>query len=182
MADIDIDVTRWINALAGCNPVVDLLMILISKWGVPLLIAAVAAQWWAGKRDRERHMIVAAGLSFVLGLAINQAILLFFQRLRPYELGLTNLIVARSADPSFPSDHATVTFAIAGAFLLHQAKWRGTAFLAAALVVSFSRVFIGTHYTSDVLGGAATGLLAALVILGVYRPDSRVDRFVTGLL
>lgn len=182
MADIDIYVTRWINALAGCNPIIDHLVVLISKWGVPLMIAAVAAQWWAGKRARERHIVVAAGLSFILGLAINQAILLFFQRLRPYELGLTNLIVARSADPSFPSDHATATFAIAGAFLLHQAKWRGTAFLAAALVVSFSRVFIGTHFASDVVGGAATGMLAAGVILSAYRPESRFDRFVTDLL
>jgi undecaprenyl-diphosphatase len=161
MADIDSYVTRWINALAGCNPITDHLMVLISQLGVPLLIAAVAAQWWAVKRDRGRHIVVAAGLSFIIGLAINQAILLFVQRVRPYELGLTNLIVARSNDPSFPSDHATATFAIAGAFILHQAKWRGTVFLAAALIVSFSRVFIGTHYASDVLGGAATGLLAA---------------------
>lgn len=182
MEHTDIYVTGWLNALAGRNPLIDASMVLVSKWGVPLLIAAVAAQWWAGKRDRDRHIIVAAGLSFILGLAINQAILLFFQRLRPYELGLTHLIVARSNDPSFPSDHATATFAIAGAFLFHQAKWRGLAFLGAALVVSLSRVFIGTHYVSDVVGGAATGLFAAGIILGAYRTGSRFDRLVTGLL
>jgi undecaprenyl-diphosphatase len=182
MEDIDIQVTSWLNALAGRNACIDFLMVLISTWAVPVLIIAVAAQWWAGKRDRDRHIIVAAGLSFIVGLAINQAILLFIQRLRPYELGLTHLIVARSSDPSFPSDHATATFAIAGAFLLHKAKWRGVAFLAAALVVSLSRVFIGTHYASDVVGGAVTGLLAASTIRAVYRPGSRFDRFVTGLL
>jgi undecaprenyl-diphosphatase len=50
------------------------------------------------------------GFSFLLGLAINQLILLFIHRVRPYDAGVTNLLIARSGDFSFPSDHATASF------------------------------------------------------------------------
>jgi undecaprenyl-diphosphatase len=101
-------------------------------------------------RPHTRHVLVAAGLSFLLG---NQLILLLIHRMRPYDGGVTHLLIARSADPSFPSDHAAATFAIAAAFLLHGMRRMGLWFLAAAALVAFSRVFIGTHYVSDVLGG-----------------------------
>lgn len=116
-------------------------------------MVAVAAPWWRGPdRHQTLHVLVAAGLSFDQGLAINQLILLFVHRLRPYDTGISHLLVGPSADPSFPTDHATATFAIAGAFLIHGMQRWGTVFLSAAAVVAISRVFIGTHYVSDVLG------------------------------
>lgn len=65
-----------------------------------------------------RHVLVATGLSPLLGLALNQLILLVVHRMQPYDGGVTHLLIARSADFSFPSDHATAVFAIAAAFLL----------------------------------------------------------------
>jgi len=75
-----------------------------------------------------------------------------------------------------------MTFAIAAAFLLHGMRRLGLGFLAAALVVTFSRVYIGTHYASDVLGGALTGIVAAAVVRSVYWEGTRADRFITGIL
>jgi undecaprenyl-diphosphatase len=183
MYELDAAVTHAINGLAGRSAAVDFLMIWISSIGVPLLVLAVAVQWWRRtERLHTRHVLVAAGLSFLLGLALNQLILLFVQRMRPYDGGVTQLLIAPSADPSFPSDHATATFAIAAAFLLHGMRRLGFGFLAAAVLVTFSRVYIGTHYASDVLGGAMTGILAALIIRATYREDTRIDRLITGIL
>ena len=109
-------------------------------------------------------------------------ILLFVHRLRPYDADVTLLIVERSADFSFPSDHATATFAIAAVFLLHGVRRLGSAFLLAAVLVAVSRVYVGTHYISDVLGGALTGVLAAVAVRVAYREQSRLDRFVTNIL
>ncbi len=181
--DLDAAATRAVNSLAGVSGTLDLLMILISAIGVPFLVVAVAAQWWRGPDRRQtRHVLVASGLSFLLGLAINQLILLFVHRLRPYDAGISHLLISPSADPSFPSDHATATFAIAAAFLIHGMRRSGMIFLMAAVVVSASRVFIGTHYVSDVLGGALTGALAAVLVRLVYVKDTRLDRFVTSIL
>jgi undecaprenyl-diphosphatase len=111
--EFDAAVTHAINGLAERSAAVDFLMIWISAIGVPLLLLAVAGQWWRRTdRPHTRHALVAAGLSFLLGLAFNQLILLFVHRMRPYDGGVTHLLIARSADPSFPSDHATATFAI----------------------------------------------------------------------
>lgn len=59
---------------------------------------------------------------------------------------------------------------------------RGLVFLAAALLISLSRVYIGTHYVGDVMGGALTGMAAAVLVKGLYKPGTTVDRFITGIL
>jgi undecaprenyl-diphosphatase len=168
--DLDAAATRTINSFAGASAAVDFLMIQVSAIGVPLLVLAVAAQWWRGPdRSHNRHVLVATGLSF-------------FHRVRPYDGGISHLLISPSADPSFPSDHATATFAVAAAFLLHGMRRMGLWFLATAVLVAVSRVYIGTHYVSDVLGGAATGIAAATLIRRLYREGTRLDRLVTSIL
>src|SRR6195952_139654 len=183
MSEIDAALTAWINAGVDHFPPLDFLMIWISAIGVPLLVAAVAIQWWVPRSDRPaRHVLVAAGLSFLLGLGLNQLVLLFVQRVRPYDAGITHLLIDKSADYSFPSDHATASFAIAAAFLLHGLSKRGLILLAAAVLLAISRIYIGTHYVRDVLDGAATGIVAAILVRAVYREGSKLDRLVTGIL
>jgi undecaprenyl-diphosphatase len=180
---MDQSITRWLNAQAGNNLLLDWLIIAVTQFGVPLLVLLVVVQWW-GKSERihVRHVCVAAGLSFLVGLCVNQVILLFLHRLRPYDADISHLIISGSSDWSFPSDHATAVFSIAASFLLHGFGRRGLAFLVAALVVCVSRVYVGTHYVSDVLGGASTGLVAAGVIRFLYWESTRADRIVTGIL
>jgi undecaprenyl-diphosphatase len=183
MSEIDAALTAWINVGAGRLPPVDFIMIWISAIGVPLLVVAVTLQWWVPRSDRPtRHVLVASGLSFLLGLGFNQLVLLFVQRIRPYDAHITHLIIDRSADFSFPSDHATASFAIAAAFLLHRLPRRGFVFLAAAVLLAVSRVYVGTHYVGDVLGGIVTGLVAAILVRVAYREGSKLDRLVTGIL
>ncbi len=183
MYELDAAVTHAINSWAEWSATVDFLMIWISAIGVPLLVLAVVVQWWQQtERQHTRHVLVAAGCSFLLGLALNQLILLFVHRMRPYDGGVTHLLTARSTDPSFPSDHATASFAIAAAFLLHGIRRLGFGFLAAAVLISVSRIYIGTHYASDILGGASIGIAAAAVVRSVYWEDTRADRFITSIL
>jgi len=179
----DATVTQAINRLAGHVGVFDTAMTWISSIGVPILVLLVAIQWWlTPDKSRDRHVLISAGLSFLIGLGLNQITLLFVHRVRPYDAGVTHLIIERSADLSFPSDHATAAFAIATAFLIHGLSRRGLLFLLAAVLVSFSRVYIGIHYASDVLGGALTGISAAMLVGILYRRDTRLDRLLTNIL
>lgn len=129
-----------------------------------LLVAlfVVSGRW----RTREgRHGAVAAGLSAALALGIAHFITDLVARPRPYlaHPGQAHLFIPPSHDGSFPSDHATASFAIAVALLLRHRK-AGLAALLVAIVLSVARVAVGTHYPADVLAGAALGSAAALVL------------------
>jgi undecaprenyl-diphosphatase len=179
---MDEAITRWVNAAAGSIPIVDAAAIAATQFGVPLLVLCVAIQWWR-KTDQThvRHTCVAAGLSFLIGLGFNQMLLLFVHRVRPYDAGVSHLVIPPSSDWSFPSDHATAAFAIAAIFAFHGLRRHAAVFALAALIIGWSRIFVGTHYLTDVLGGAMTGIGAALLVRAAYREGSRVDRLITGI-
>ena len=97
---------------------------------------------------------------------------------QPSDGGVTHPVIARSADLLLPSDDATATFAIAATYLLHGMRRIELGFLAAAVLVSFSHVYVGTRYASEVLGAAVTSATAALIVRAAYRKDPRLDRFI----
>ena len=121
--------------------------------------------------------MTAAGFSALAALAAGSAIAHLWDRMRPYEAhpSHAHLFLTPSPDPSFPSDHATAAFALAVAIVLrHRAA--GIAALVLAALVAVSRVALGTHYPSDVLGGAALGAAAALLLWvpALRRPLDRL--------
>ncbi|MBY0479512.1 MAG: phosphatase PAP2 family protein [Chitinophagaceae bacterium] len=71
---------------------------------------------------------------------------------------------------SFPSGHTTTAFAM---FSLLSFATRNKAvqflYFAAACTVGYSRIYLGQHFTEDVLAGAALGVLTSLVLLWVFR-------------
>ena len=179
---MDAELTGWINGLSGTAPV-DGALTLVAAYGVPLIVALVVAQWWSGTESRHiRHVAIVAGLAFVLGLAVNQLVLLGVHRVRPYDAGVTRLLIAKSADWSFPSDHATASVAVAVAFWIKGLRLRGLVLAGLAALICFARVYLGIHYVGDILGGALTGALAALLVVWAYPEGSRIDRFATGIL
>lgn len=175
--------TGWINAGAGSHPGLDSLVVALTRYGVPLMVALVAVQWF-GRSDRAhvRHVAVTAGLAVIVALALNQMLLLGLHRVRPYDAGVTHRIVPASADWSFPSDHASTSFAIALAFLRQRLPVRTMGFFGMAALICLSRIYVGVHYVSDILGGIATALIAVGIVRALYRQGSRLDRLVTSLL
>jgi undecaprenyl-diphosphatase len=112
-----------------------------------------------------RRASVAAVLSAGLALAVGKVISELVDRSRPFVVDAhgVHLFSGHAADPSFPSDHATASFAVATAILLRHRR-AGILALAAAAVLSVGRVALGVHYPSDVLAGAALGAAAALAL------------------
>jgi len=85
--------------------------------------------------------------------------------------------VFQEADFSFPSGHATIAAALYGylAYILikslkNKYKW-SVIILAIALIllIGFSRIYLGVHYVSDVLGGYFVGLTALAVGINFYK-------------
>jgi len=81
----------------------------------------------------------------------------------------TVLLVRHGADNAFPSDHATVAFAIAFAVLVFHRRL-GLVFLAAAALIGLDRIFVGVHYPVDVGASLLVGAGSALVVVTLGRP------------
>ncbi len=118
------------------------------------------------KRSRRTGLIVlmALGLS---ALVCNVTLKPLIARVRPYDaISTLTLIVEPQNDFSFPSGHASASFAAAMALWQGNPKFGWIAWPTAALI-AFSRLYFSLHYPSDVLAGmaigAACGYLATLL-------------------
>jgi undecaprenyl-diphosphatase len=158
---MDYSFYKYINGLTG-NAFIDGLFKILAKDLPAAMVAIVALTFlipWANLRCRRRDGAVLGTVSAGLALLVNQPITHLVDRTRPYVAhpAHSHLLIAPSADPSFPSDHATGGFALAfGVWLYDRAI--GSALLVVAAVLSFSRVYVGTHYPGDVLAGALVGI------------------------
>lgn len=176
MTHLDYQLFTYFNGFAGFNRVLDVTMIFIARWGIFLYFLFLAWLCLKEKRaDRRLKLIVRTGLAAVAALAINQAIGLIYFRPRPFMDHQVNLLVKKTADASFPSDHTA--FAAAFTAALYN-KGRGpAAFLAVftVVVLGISRVYVGMHYPLDVLGGICTGVFGNLL---VSRFDGLINRMI----
>jgi undecaprenyl-diphosphatase len=120
----------------------------------------------AGRRRQDvRRAVVAAGLSAALGLVVAQVFSRLVDRPRPFvsHPHAVHLFAHHAADAGFPSDHTTAAFAIGTALVLRFRGW-GVTVLVLATILATTRVAMGIHYPTDVLGGAVIGTAAAVVL------------------
>jgi undecaprenyl-diphosphatase len=123
-------------------------------------LAGLAALWWLGSDYwKTRAVVLVAGivLTAVLVLLVKFTV----RRRRPEgEWGA----IYRTTDPhSFPSGHAARATMLAVVALGLGPAWLGILLLIWAPLVILARVAMGVHYLSDVIAGAAFGVVMGLV-------------------
>ena len=114
---------------------------------------------------KTRKAGVASALALIIGTLItNVAIKNVVARVRPYEvIQELELMIEKQKDFSFPSGHTCSSFA--SAFAIYKCKevfpkkWRIAAMVLATLI-ALSRLYVGVHYPTDVLGGLIVGLFS----------------------
>ena len=139
-----------------------------ATYGPVLFVAFLGVGWWLARRcsdPRRMSALVWTALAALLALAINQPIGHAVAELRPYQTMPNVLVlVGRTSDYSFPSDHAVVAGAVAvGLLFVHRRL--GLLAALAAVLLAFTRVYVGAHYPIDVTAGL--GLGAAVLLLGL---------------
>ncbi len=145
----------------------------IEAASIPFMVVVTVGLWLLARPGGSPKWKLAATSalgSAALALGVNHLISsqIWYEK-RPY---LTHHIAhpwSNATDASFPSDHASATFAIAFAVLQLDALG-GAVFLVFALVISVGRLFIGAHYPGDVGAGFLVGLASALVVARLLRP------------
>lgn len=165
----DYELFSSINGLAGKSAVLDAIMIGSAKYLPVVFALALIALWVTWKPENQRAAFLA-GASALIALGLGQIVGHAFPRPRPYLAHSVNQLIPPSLDTSFPSDHATLGFAVAVMIWQYNRKV-GAWLLLLAFVLAFSRIFVGAHYPSDVLGGAALGSLTSLALAALSRRD-----------
>lgn len=128
---------------------------------------------------KTRKVGLATALALLCSLLFTNLILKnLFQRVRPWDAFdfLVNMVVER--DTSFPSGHTSAAFAFALAVVrAGPSTWRKTkiAVVVLAFLMGLSRLYVGAHYSTDVLAGALVGSLAG--ITGWYLSTLLLQHF-----
>jgi len=145
----------------------------VVTWSVPVVAVATCGLWLLarpGGSPKWKLASASALASAALALGINQLIGKIWHRARPFAAHPNaHVWGGRSHDPSFPSDHASASFAIALAVLFFD-RLAGTLFLLAAVVISVGKVAIGAHYPGDIGAGFLVGAGSAVLVVRAGRP------------
>lgn len=161
LADLEGGVLLWFqNVLRG--PVQDAVVTAFSKLGnsgMLFIVAGVVLLFF----KKTRRAGVASLMALLIGFLItNLTLKPLVARPRPWldVEGLINL-VGESAYRSFPSGHSTSAFAFSFAMLFGAPnKWLKWSSMVVAVLMGLSRLYVGVHYPTDVLGGILVGLLS----------------------
>lgn len=131
----------------------------------------------------RKAAVIGAATLLMTYIITNLCLKPLVARVRPYEVveGLTR-IIEKQSDRSFPSGHTANSMAV-GVILwkisqnyeklvdkkLYFPKAAGWFVLVLSILIGLSRLYVGVHYPTDVLGGAIIAIADAAVVFAVYK-------------
>ena len=162
MTALDRSVRGWVvDHRVG---VLDLLFEALSymgSFGLVWLVLALAISGFSWSRP---WLWTRVGVAVLLAESVSGALKEWIERDRPPLADPDPEPIVRLPDTySFPSGHATVSFACATVLALAVPRLRYPLYALAALI-SWSRVYVGVHYPLDVVAGAAIGVALAIAL------------------
>lgn len=159
LRQLDIGVNQFLQGIR--NPLIDNVMVVFSALGdsqvvVPVLLTALAWLWWRKSRQEMWYWLAAVVFGKLAVVILKGS------------LGIARPTALYSSWEafSFPSGHATMSVIIYGYLAVSSARelpprWRWLPYALGGVLIAgiaFSRLYLGAHWPSDVLGGLAMGL------------------------
>lgn len=174
--NLDLSVFYFINHSIS-HPFFDKFFVLITtqeSWYISFAILLFFLLTKFGVRGRYFFFLLIVGI-FLSDQISSHLIKEWVNRIRPcHSLEDVRLLVSCGSGKSFPSSHSVNNFALAVFLSYFFNKYR-IYFYILASIVALSRVYVGVHYPSDILGGAVIGFIIANLILIIYK---RFENFI----
>ncbi|MCD8141369.1 MAG: phosphatase PAP2 family protein [Planctomycetaceae bacterium] len=164
----------------GRWPQVTFLLQSVTNYGNFILFGAYAGLLVAAdvRRDASlRRFALCWLVAFLLTLLAIYLVKHHVGRARPYVASGLEAVELLNAYHSFPSGHTTeAVLLVVPLALLIGRRVPAVALGCIAGLIAFTRIFLGVHYLTDVLGGVAFGTLGALLAWWLYRRAERRSR------
>ena len=166
---IDYPIMTFLSRSQGRSTLVEKLLLAPGRFdllGGPIFIAGIWLVWFDAPRQETRARVIAGLLGSAAAGGVSRLLQL---SLHSHPRPLHDSALSFTPPPwidadalnhwnSFPSDHAALFFGLALTVFLERPRL-GIAAFAWAVLVDLDRVYSGIHFPSDVVGGAALGLL-----------------------
>lgn len=164
---VDNTILRWINVKFR-NKTFDKIMPIITSAGNLGIIWIVISVLLITKKDYRvlgQTILIALVITTIIGEGIIKNIV---KRKRPfYGDDDKELLISRPITYSFPSGHTASSFAVATVFIKTD-NAASLEIMLLACLIAFSRIYLGVHYPSDVIGGGIIGALCGLITVMLF--------------
>jgi len=141
----------------------------VSNYGV-IVMAAYFVILLLWERRKLFPIASACVVSGLLGNFSKDYLKHLVKRPRPFlDIPALEPLIKRPKGYSFPSGHTTLAFAVAFIAYRILPKRYSIPALCIAALVAFSRLYLGVHYPTDILGSICVGYVAALVTEFLYK-------------
>ena len=152
---------------SGVLNVIMIFITTIANCGAVWLVLGAVMMCTEKHRKAGLYVILSVALCYVFNDLIIKPVM---ARPRPFlEIDTLSVLVSKPTSYSFPSGHACAGFAASYIFTRFYGK-KGALFYILAILIAVSRPYVGVHYLSDVLVGAAVGTVGSMVLYSYVFP------------
>ncbi len=149
----------------------------VGEKGIFWILVGIVLLFFPKTRKCGIMMLTALTIGFLTGECLTKNLVCRDRPFIYFGLDPSELLIKAPSGYSFPSGHTCSSFAASTSVFMNNKKW-GTAALALACCIAFSRVFLFVHFPTDIIVGILWGITSAviskLIIDKIYR--SRLEK------
>ncbi|HLB69695.1 MAG: phosphatase PAP2 family protein [Candidatus Methanoperedens sp.] len=156
------------------NPIFDMVFPSLRELTYVFWLFLIIYLWM--RKEKKLAFLLIVGI--LVGALFTYPLKYFIDRQRPYDqIESTRLLTTPESDPSFPSAHAEMSFLAATVVSRFHPEYSKYLY-SFSFIVALSRIYVGTHFPADVLGGIIIGVIIGrlMIVLARRKKDIFLER------